>query len=332
MIENLKSSCYFVLGGGILTLNKLRTRKYAKPRNFATQDVKKCLSYDAKTLEFWTKHLQGYLQQRNPFDGKIILELGPGPDIGIGAALLDHGAQKYYAIDANPLMYGQSPIFFKALKAQLKTEAARKEVDLFIQGASTRLNYIVDPEFNIQRVSGCGINLVVSNSAFEHFDDVQRTISEVSNVVDPGTCFFALIDMQTHTSWIRNKDPNNIYRYPSWMYRGLHYPGIPNRVRMEKYGRLLTDTGWANVQVLPSRRINQANDRHTLVGLCREFDNSDMSVLSCILLATKQRKGWTQDSSSVRGIPDRRMSSISILISEWLGAGTVYRVASSASL
>jgi hypothetical protein len=44
-------------------------------------------------------------------------------------------------------------------------------------------------------------------------------------------------DRQTHSRWIREKDPNNIYRYARWFYRLFYSSGQLNRVRLAEYAR-----------------------------------------------------------------------------------------------
>ena len=42
-----------------------------------------------------------------------------------------------------------------------------------------------------------------------------------SNAAVSGLC------LKTHSRWIRNRDPNNIYRYPDWLYRLFQFRGSP---------------------------------------------------------------------------------------------------------
>lgn len=90
-------------------------------------------------------------------------------------------------------------------------------------------------------------DIVVSNAAFEHFDDVERTVSPLQQVVRPGGVALIGVDLQTHSRWIRERDPNNIYRYPESLYRLFSFPGQPNRLRPQAYRTLFERHGWQDV-------------------------------------------------------------------------------------
>jgi hypothetical protein len=61
----------------------------------------------------------------------------------------------------------------------------------------------------------------------------------------------AEIDLKTHSRWIRDHDPNNIYRYSNAIYRALWFRGIPNRVRPYEYRAIFEAHGWTNVRITP---------------------------------------------------------------------------------
>ena len=60
----------------------------------------------------------------------------------------------------------------------------------------------------------------------------------------------AEVDLMTHSRWIREKDPLNIYRYPQWLYRLFYFRGQPNRVRPSRYREAFQRLGW-NVNITP---------------------------------------------------------------------------------
>jgi hypothetical protein len=59
----------------------------------------------------------------------------------------------------------------------------------------------------------------------------------------------AEIDLKTHSRWIRDHDPNNIYRYPDGLYDLFWFRGIPNRVRPHQYEAAFARHGWRDIQV-----------------------------------------------------------------------------------
>ena len=71
-------------------------------------------------------------------------------------------------------------------------------------------------DFNIVSAFGeSTIDMVFSQAAFEHFDDIESTILQLNKVCKSGATFVAEINLKTHSRWIRDKDPDNIYRYPT---------------------------------------------------------------------------------------------------------------------
>lgn len=72
-----------------------------------------------------------------------------------------------------------------------------EQMEKYRRGKDSKLCYIVDKEFSISLVPE-KIDVVVSYAAFEHFDDIERTITEVSNKIKKGGILIIHVDMNTH--------------------------------------------------------------------------------------------------------------------------------------
>ena len=284
-----KGTFYFTVGLGVLALNKARYALggYRRPRSFSTSDLDRCLAYDAEVITGWERFLTNYTGDRQPLAGRTILELGPGADIGVGAMLLDRGASSYWALDKHDLMRQMPADFCIELLKRLESDEARRALEAFVRREPGRLNYVVDPAFDLERLAAVDIDLVVSQAAFEHFDFARETIEQLSRIVRSGGVLCAEIDLQTHSRWIRERDPNNIYRFPGWLYQRLHYAGIPNRVRPEQYRDALIEHGWKDVTIIPRQQVRDPDCAHTLYDLAEPFAASDMRTLTCVVLATR---------------------------------------------
>ncbi len=79
------------------------------------------------------------------------------------------------------------------------------------------------------------VDLIFSHAAFEHFDDIDATFQKMSDIARPGCKLVSMIDLKTHTRWISDKDPLNIYRYGDLISSLLKFRGTPNRVRPHEY-------------------------------------------------------------------------------------------------
>jgi len=283
----MKNLFYYISGLAILSLNKLRysLQGYKNPRPFPTSEIEQAIAYDRTVLASWTAHLKKYTDSAQPFASKTILELGPGGDIGLAGFLIDEGAKSYFALDKFNLWELMPESFYDQLRKKLRSERARKEIFNFKNNQPSDIHYHADPSLDLEPLPR-SIDLIVSQAALEHFDNPAKTINELSRKVQPGCIFCAEVDLQTHTRWIREADPNNIYRYPDWLYNLLHFPGIPNRLRSADYQQILADNGWKNIRIIPLRKINESQF-NTKSGLNSKFKNSeDLETLSIMILAT----------------------------------------------
>jgi len=75
--------------------------------NFRSQ--KRQLNTDV--VDEWLLYLNKYTNNSYTLDGKNVLELGPGSDLGVGLFLLAKGCAQYNAYDVNNLMKSTPDIF-----------------------------------------------------------------------------------------------------------------------------------------------------------------------------------------------------------------------------
>lgn len=286
-------------GGIILALNKIKhtIQGYTSPRTFHISEIKKSVEYDFSVVALWDFFLKKYCGDDFSIKNKTILELGPGADLGVGLILLSIGAKKYNSLDINNLietvpdeLYEE---LFNTIEKQDNTITSiselTKQLDLTKNAKNENLNYICDPLFNINRFKDEGIDLVLSNAAFEHFDDIKKTFDQLSEIVKPGGTLLAEIDLSTHTRWIRDKDPLNIYRYSPLYYNMMKFSGSPNRIRPYQYAEYLNKSEWSNIQIIPYRTLNKnyVNHVNSNLSMCFQSSNNTMEALSFILCATR---------------------------------------------
>lgn len=285
------------VGAAMLVLNKIRKMRtgYNDPRGFSSTEIERGIEYDFSVVDSWEKYLDFYLKGENLFEGKHILELGPGADLGIGIILLDRGAKQYSALDKHNLISGTPTIFYEKLmeSSRLKSSPEQRkklmgEVQKTLQNNPSKLVYRADPHFSIREITP-KVDLVVSHAAFEHFDDLGALVKDITAVVKTGGVVCAQIDLQTHSRWIREADPNNIYRYSDWFYNLCRFSGSPNRWRPYEYKEAFEKEGW-NVTILPLHVLAPQILKHVQPSLASRFQNkkNEMSTLTCMLLATKK--------------------------------------------
>jgi SAM-dependent methyltransferase len=267
---------FYMTGLVFLALAKAKhtLRGYTTPKPFSLNEAERCIDYDVHIADLYLESLTRYAS--TSVQGKRILELGPGSDLGCGLYLVYKGAASYIGFDRNDLASDVPNAFYERF-------AERVPVDLAAL-ADGRVTYTAREDFSIAAGVAPGIDIVFSNAAFEHFADVNSTIAQLSRVMNPGGIIVAEIDLQTHSRWIRDADPNNIYRYPEWLYRIFRFPGSPNRLRPSNYLKHFQAHGWTSITMTPANELSQE-----LVGRRAHprFQDDRMTWLSFVLCATR---------------------------------------------
>ncbi|GHT44300.1 hypothetical protein FACS189438_2720 [Bacteroidia bacterium] len=269
------------------------------PKDFSMEETQKCVQYDMDIVDNWLAHLAAYTPSnglKRGIEGKHVLELGPGSDLGIGLYLLAKSARKYTAVDVYDLVSAAPSQFYDVLFDCLKEEkqadvsCLREELQKTKAGKGDRLNYICSNSFDIEKALGSEkVDIIFSNAAFEHFKDIRETIRAVSAVASSGALFIVSVDLMTHSRWIRAKDPNNIYRYSKGLYKLLRTQSTPNRARPCQYAEALEESGWENIQITPGAVLTDA-DYHFIKGhLNKDYENekSQMHYLTLWICASK---------------------------------------------
>ncbi|NNE08008.1 MAG: hypothetical protein HKN20_05540, partial [Gemmatimonadetes bacterium] len=263
---------------------------------------------------------------RHDWEGASILELGPGDNLGTGLMLIARGARSYTAVDAHPLAEDAPAPFYDAVLRELAGDGqqrARAAWERFVAGGarpepaarprpepavapavaeSATMRYLIDSRFDLAGLAGSGFSRVVSQAAFEHFDDIARTIRGVTAACAPGARFIAEIDLKTHTRWIRDVDPLNIYRYPDWYYDLWKFSGSPNRRRPGDYVKALRENGWVDIGVAASESVPQSYAASAGPKMARRFRAKDAALEMLVVVVTAR----LPDSAETREAPARR--------------------------
>jgi len=277
-----------VLGLGFLSLawSKNRLNGYSTPNTVAKSDPDGQIAY---LLDIFAS-LRRFMPPGFDIRGRDVLELSPGASRGNGVLFLALGARSYHAIDVFDLAGGEDPAFYERLLARFPEGNAferTRALALASTPGSRAFGYAVGRDFDIPRlVEGRLFDLIVSCAAFEHYDSPATAIADLTQIARAGCEAVHIIDLQTHSRWIRERDPNNIYRYPEQLYRLFAFPGQPNRQRPAEYVRSFEAEGWSEVRFVPSRTVEPALREASLSGLSAPFaGQDDMIILDGALTA-----------------------------------------------
>lgn len=292
----MRNAFLYAAGIGFLALAKAKNvlRGYTSPKPFQLSDTERCIAYDLKVVDEWLSHLKTYTGKDGGLRDKNVLELGPGSDLGAGVYLLAKGAAGYNACDVNDLTRHAPEGFYaalidriSALDGETNSESLKSQIQRARQGSASRLRLVVREDFDlVSAFEPNSIDLVFSQAAFEHFDEVAKTVEQLSVVCKPGATIVAEIDLKTHSRWIRDKDPNNIYRYSDAVYRAFAFRGTPNRVRPYQYREIFEAHGWVDVSITP---LEQTTDRRNGAAVNQQFKDArnQLEYLSIVFCAKK---------------------------------------------
>ncbi len=295
-----KNFFFFIFGLAVLILNRIKyfIKGYTSPRPFDISQFQQAIDYDVSIVKHWLTFLALYTDCTASLRGKVVLELGPGADLGVGLITLYLGAKQYNSLDVNNLVDTVPSLFYDELFNKIHDKIGngddtidhlKEQLALTNSGNNDRLNYVCRDDFDIRTFGKNSIDIVFSQAAIEHFDDIEKAFQQLSEVIKPGGFLVAEIDLNTHTRWLRDVDPLNIYRYPEWLYKALKFRGAPNRVRPIKYIKALEENGWENIYIKPLTVISKPYHLNCKPHLAQQFrsNNAQMEYLTIMVCATK---------------------------------------------
>lgn len=297
--SGLSNGLNYLIGLVFMILNKIRHefQGYKSARGFSSNLFEKAVSHDLNVVSRWYDYLKKYDEKDEAFQGKKILELGPGADLGVGLFLMAEGAKSYSTMDVHNLVKQTPPEIYAHLfdylkKAEIEAsviEELQRQLELTNNHKNDRLNYQVTKDFDLSIFDENSFDLIVSNAAFQQFDHPEKSIAQFSRLVKPGAKFIALIDLKTHTRYIKSRDPLNIYRYSDFVYKPLRFKGSPNRMRPYEYESALRSNGWENITIFPRVRLGEEYVKKVSRSLNEKFRDpkNRMQNLTVVICATK---------------------------------------------
>lgn len=292
--KNVNKMLFYLFGLLVLILNKIRYGifGYKKTRTFSVSDIEQAVAYDVSVVN----NLKDYLDLFHiKLNGLNVLELGVGADLGVGLLILAEGAQNYYGFDNNNLAKQAPAQFYDLILDKIlseygkeSSENLRRELFSFLNNHLSKLHYEYDPLFNPLIYKNNNINLIFSQATFEHFTDPATTIGQLSEIAKSGTVMINVIDFQTHTRFLRDRDPLNIYRYSESLYQALRFDGIPNRFTLNYYEEILKKFGWKEIRILPLKVLDDNYIWQVRPFLAKKFKSkTDLKNMEVVVMCIK---------------------------------------------
>lgn len=186
------------------------------------------------------------------WQGKRVLEVGPGDSLGTGLLALAHGAGTYDAIDGFRVRFDPSceREVFARLRATLTAEEAERVADIQpfpgpgVPDAKRRLAYANDlPLERAPQRLGTGVfDVIFSNAVLAQVAEPVTAARALGALLAPGGVMLHDIDLRSHQTY--EVHPLQFLTYPQWLWRLMSsHCGQPNRARMDDWLSYFTAAG-----------------------------------------------------------------------------------------
>ena len=184
-------------------------------------------------------------------EGRTMLELGPGRNLGTALVLACHGAGMT-AIEPNETAWdsGYHPGFYLALREWLARN--RPALDLgpldrvIREGRVPKevVEYLHGSLEDFPSLPAQGLDIVFSNAVLEHVLDLETCVGELARITRPGGLNLHQIDLRFHSL---HSDPLRFLLYGPEKYAALREftsGGCGSRLRYSEYRNLFLEAGF----------------------------------------------------------------------------------------
>lgn len=234
--------------------------------------------------------------EQDYFNGKRILEYGPGDLPGVAMALIAKGASQVVCVDRFPMvkLSPKNLQIVRILVERMEFEEREKLAGSFVQSGkpesgfnSEKIDYLVRPS----GLSGLKseIDVIVSRAVLEHVNDLNSTFGDMYAALKPGGIAIHLVDLKSHGLHLEN--PLDFLNWPAWLWSLMYSAkGVPNRLRVDAYREAAGRAGLKILKMSPTMIADQKDIEAVRPQLARQFrtlSNDDLSWMGFWLVCQK---------------------------------------------
>lgn len=236
-------------------------------------------------------------ERANFLAGKRLLEYGPGDVPGVAVLMIAAGADSVTCVDRFPLLEldAKNVAVLRDLIAGLKGEArARAEACFLAPGVPEsgfdprRISYHIDRDGLSHEVAV--FDFVYSRAVLEHVNDLSATFADMHRAMRPGAIAVHQVDLRSHGLYREN--PLDFLCWPDFLWRLMYdQKGVPNRLRVDSYRRLLEERGFEVLHFASTQRADPqdiAAIRPRLARAFRGLDDEDLAWLGFWMVVRKK--------------------------------------------
>jgi SAM-dependent methyltransferase len=236
-------------------------------------------------------------ERRKRSPAPVLLEIGPGSNMGQGVIFAMTGAKKYYGLDIyrDPQFYNRRP--YQAVAALLSTVAPESII------SNVDSVFRIDDDkvvFNREKVEflyphqsyniplpPMSVDYVFSHSVFEHISDPEATINSILRLLPSGGLTAHHFDLRDHHDFSK---PLEFLKLDTQTFkkRDEKLPYSTNRWRLSDFVAAFKKSGYRihNVEVT-SRLAVTEETRRSLHPDFQRYSIEDLSAMSAIIIAEK---------------------------------------------
>ncbi|MFH1845846.1 MAG: methyltransferase domain-containing protein [bacterium] len=274
----------------------------------------------------WLRHLVLARDNGFMVDPKVVAEIGPGDSLGIGLAALISGVEKYFAFDIvdytsaerNLTIFDELVALFEQradipddqefpeveprlstyrfpadilTEARLDTALASQRLERLRRSirelgvGDDTIQYKV-PWYDVQVVKANSVDMILSQAALEHVDELQLAYENMYSWLRPGGFVSHAIDFRSHGS---ANDWNGHWTYSDLVWKLItgRRPYLINRQPHSRHLALLAQAGFE----VTTDAVQHSPSRFTLPDLAprfRRLQPEDLVTSTAFIQARKQ--------------------------------------------
>lgn len=222
------------------------------------------------------------------FQGRTVVEYGPGDLPGVAALFVAYGARHVYCVDRFAMVHldGKNLDVLRALRQLLPEPQAGRIASLIKTDPSgrsvidaDRISYVVRPHGFSGLASAA--DLVVSRAVLEHVDDLEGSFKDMRRALKPGCTALHLVDLRSHG--LHRHNPLDFLEWsPSLWSLMFSNKGVPNRWRIDRYRDIVASLDVEDVEFTVTKQAS-ADDvavvRPRLDARFKDTSDVDLGVL-----------------------------------------------------
>lgn len=190
-------------------------------------------------------------------DGKRILVVGPGDNLGVALLFLARGSREVVCLDR--FEPKTNPEHLAKVYGELRNRIPQEERSRFDEALAIRSSreFSCNPRV-LRYVTGYGLeesgdrflpgsfDLIVSRAVLEHLYDPDRAFASMDRLLAPGGRMAHKIDLRDHEMFSAGgKHPMTFLTFPAWLWsRMTRHSGKPNRRLYPYYDRKMREFGY----------------------------------------------------------------------------------------